>query len=826
MATIRNLIIRISVSQNTDKGIRRVNASLQRTNRQLNSVNKDSDRFSRMLSKLGRSSLSGLTGGLSKVASFSKAAVIGLTAIASAAASINTVVQAGGALAPLTGGLLLLPAAALGAAAAMGTLTLATSGVKDAMKAAISGGDPKDLADAIKGLAPAAKATTVEVARLRPQLRGIQQAAQQAVFRPLVGQLTAVTKVLAGPLKVGVAQVGNQFGLAGRRVAEFARQAQTVKTLQLAFVATGMSIRNLSPAIQPVLAGMRSLAAVGLSFLPGLATSAGSLAARFGQWAQQVAASGRAAQWIANALATLKQLGGVVVQVGGILKSVLSAASAAGSGFIGVLGAALAKLNAFLKTAQGQAALQSIFQALAAIGATLGPVIASIVGGLGQLAAPIGRLATMVGPILTTAIQALAPALAALEPGIASLLQGLSGAITAIAPVLKPLAQALGQIGVALAPILPMLGQFIGQLGVRLAPLLGQLIIAIGPLVGAFIQLLGALSPLIPPVAVLVVQLVQGLVPVLTPLIALVGQIAGVIGQFLVGAFQQLVPVVVQLLPVISQVVQTLGAAFLQVLVALAPALLQLLQSLLPLLPAVVQLLPPLAQIVVALTPIITLVIKLASAVLRVLVPILVYLITVLAKLAAGILTGLAKAITWLVSMLGRIGGWVVGAFKGAGKWLYNIGKTILIGLWNGIAAMGSWVARQIGNLVKAIIPGPIRAVLGIHSPSRVTTELGRLTGQGLAVGMVAATGLVQRAAGGLAQAAVPAIPGTAVPVPAMAAAGAQGAGAAATPSTKTLADAIKAALHGVTVQMDGKPVGQIVSRQLGRQTDQRRRTG
>jgi hypothetical protein len=41
-----------------------------------------------------------------------------------------------------------------------------------------------------------------------------------------------------------------------------------------------------------------------------------------------------------------------------------------------------------------------------------------------------------------------------------------------------------------------------------------------------------------------------------------------------------------------------------------------------------------------------------------------------------------------------------------------------------------------------------------------------------------------------------------------------------------TLARAVSAALNGVTVQMDSKPVGQIVSRQVGQATSLRRKTG
>src|SRR5690348_2466253 len=129
MATIRNLIVRISVTENTDKGIRKVTTSLRETNREIDSANNDSNRFSGTLSKLGRTSLGGLTSGLSKVAQFTKVAAIGLTAVATAAASLNTVTQAGVALAPLIGGLALLPAVAVAGATALGTLKLATSGM-------------------------------------------------------------------------------------------------------------------------------------------------------------------------------------------------------------------------------------------------------------------------------------------------------------------------------------------------------------------------------------------------------------------------------------------------------------------------------------------------------------------------------------------------------------------------------------------------------------------------------------------------------------------------------------------------------------------------
>jgi hypothetical protein len=63
-------------------------------------------------------------------------------------------------------------------------------------------------------------------------------------------------------------------------------------------------------------------------------------------------------------------------------------------------------------------------------------------------------------------------------------------------------------------------------------------------------------------------------------------------------------------------------------------------------------------------------------------------------------------------------------------------------------------------------------------------------------------------------------------PSPVPVGAGAAPRSASTGPDARTLAAAVAQALHGTTVQLDGKPVGAIVSRHLGQSTDLRRRTG
>jgi phage-related protein len=663
----------------------------------------------------------------------------------------------------------------------MGTLHLALTGVGDAFKAAL-GDDPKKFADSLKNLSPAARGVATELHKLRPELLGIKNAAQDALFRPLVGQLTLVARALSGPVRTGAAAVAAQFGLAGRQVAEFARQGKSVELVRAAFGQTQLSVSILRSALVPLLSGFRALATEGLGFLPRIATAVAQIATRFGEWLQKIVASGQATKWINNFFATLSQLGGVLKNVGGIVSSVFSAASAAGSGFLGVIGQALARLNQFLKTAAGQAALRSIFQALAQIGATLGPVIAALVTQLGALAKPIGDLARLIGPILTIAINALGPALVRLEPGLAALFGGLSSLISGIAPALPGLARALSELGVSL-------GQALSDPDFQKG---------IVDLVGAFSTLLGAAGPLLPIIARLAGTLVTALAPVVPPLATAVATFASALGD-------QLGRVIAAIAPTLPDLAKALGDLLIA-LIPLLPPLANILIAATPLIPvltALIQWLTPMAPYLAAAAaawwllniamdanPIGLIIIAVAALVLGVIYATKHWTGFKDALVAAwhGIVTGTNAAVSGIlaaIEFVGRIPLLVIGyfadmgrgtynqlktfvgyvasvpgaigrIFSGAGKWLYGVGKDLIIGLWNGLVSLSGWLYNRLVSLVKAIIPAPIRWALGINSPSKVTTEIGRLTGMGLALGLEGTASHVRSAAGTLAEAAVP----------------------------------------------------------------------
>jgi hypothetical protein len=76
-------------------------------------------------------------------------------------------------------------------------------------------------------------------------------------------------------------------------------------------------------------------------------------------------------------------------------------------------------------------------------------------------------------------------------------------------------------------------------------------------------------------------------------------------------------------------------------------------------------------------------------------------------------------------------------------KKMLNIGKDIVRGIWDGIVAMGDWLADKISDFTEGIVDG-IKDSLEINSPSKVLAdEVGKYMAQGIGVGFESEMGSV-----------------------------------------------------------------------------------
>lgn len=643
------------------------------------------------------------------------------------------------ALAPAAGILAAIPALAVGAAAAVGVLRLAFAGVADAIK-----GDPEALAK----LAPAARSVVGEIRALQPALDGIRTTVQQAVFAPLIGQVSDLARTWLPLLKSRLADLGESWGQFLAQVAEGARTPQFVAGIDAALRATDGAVGALRVAVVPL---MQAVGAVVGAFSPAMTSAAISVAGLAREFAAFILAaqqSGQLAAFVAQVATTLRQIGGILVQLGGIVAAVVSAAQSAGGGLLGSLQLILTQVNAFLSAGEGHSALQAFFAATSAALHALLPIVLQLVAALGP------ALATLLGP------------------------QGLAGALTALAPAAGPVGEALGAIARAAAPLLVLIGALAGRVLSELAGMIAALLDVLGPMIGFIAQAATAVEQaLLPAILALIrgglpaaVALGTALTNALAPLVPVIAQLATLFVSNVLPALQQVEGQLVgALLPVLAQAAAQIGGALLDALQQLAPYIPALAQ-------AAAEFAVALVQVLIAAAPLIPVVAGLFAqglsadgtiAGIRLLTGALTFMaqsLTDSAARLAAVVTWLIMAKTWAEQTAGSIAAGfgaalayiselparVRAVFDGARSWLVDAGRNIVDGLLDGIRGMFAKAVAAARELGRQMI-GAAKDALGIASPSTVFAGIGHDTVAGFVLGVENAQPVAARAMSALA---------------------------------------------------------------------------
>ena len=190
--------------------------------------------------------------------------------------------------------------------------------------------------------------------------------------------------------------------------------------------------------------------------------------------------------------------------------------------------------------------------------------------------------------------------------------------------------------------------------------------------------------------------------------------------------------------------------------------------------------------------------------------------IDLLKGLKDGAVEQASKLFVWLTGLPASIGRQV----GDLASLLWFSGWELIAGLWAGIKARATQLFTDLANLAVDIL-GAITDPLGIFSPSRAFREVGENMMKGLMQGLEKQSVQVNATVGNIASGTVAAAAG----IPAPAGAVVAGAGPISpTGAEDRLAEAIAlavarelpAALEGVSIELDGELVGQVVSRRQG----------
>ncbi|MEV8395914.1 MULTISPECIES: phage tail tape measure protein [unclassified Streptomyces] len=115
---------------------------------------------------------------------------------------------------------------------------------------------------------------------------------------------------------------------------------------------------------------------------------------------------------------------------------------------------------------------------------------------------------------------------------------------------------------------------------------------------------------------------------------------------------------------------------------------------------------------------------------------------------------GLASRVVGLVSYVRGLPGRLMSAAGNLGSLLYNKGRNVVQGLWNGIRSMGGWLAGRVASFARNSVTGAVKGALGINSPStEMADQVGHWLPPGIAQGAEDNRGVLTRTMSSLVQA-------------------------------------------------------------------------
>lgn len=654
-------------------------------------VDANTDPIGAALSSLDR--LASGTG--SKLSGLLKFGAVGIAA-AGAAQSILALTAA---LAPAAGLLAAGPAVILGYAAATGTLKLALTGVSDAFGAALTG-SAKEFNKSLEDLSPAARAAANEVRALKPAFDELRTSVQDAFFQQIEGDITKAATALQGPLLASLTNVSSAWGVAAQGVLAYVQSSQGVSNVISILGGAQAGVEGLSATTNGLTAGfLQAAAAISQAFGARFGTAISNAGTSFATFLQNAANSGQAVAWVEGALTVLKQLGGVLANVGSILSGVFQAGSDVGAGFLANLQKITASFSQFVNSAKGQAAIGALFSTLGTIAAQLGPIFAALVTQIGAIAPALAPVFQALGPALTGLISSLGPALAAIAPALQGVATGLAGAFKAIGPALAPLGTAIGAILTALSPLLPVIGQLVAAVATALAPVISALAGALKPVIAA---IAGALTPILPPLTMAFVTLATAL----KPLIVLIGT---TLGQVITA----LAPILTTLVGIITQVVTAFAPLIEQLVTALTPILPPIIEAFSAILQAILPLVPVLIQLVTAMTPFVSLIISAIAPIIQFVAELIKWVtINAVVPVIQAVVSVLTTIIGAVTNVLAKVAGFV---------------PTVISFFSNLASNVSSLVSGLVNSVVGFFASLPIRGVNAVRS---IVSLLGNLFGQ------------------------------------------------------------------------------------------------
>lgn len=430
--------------------------------------------------------------------------------------------------------------------------------------------------------------------------------------------------------------------------------------------------------------------------------------------------------------------------------SITSKLGGVGNAIAGVFGPALTSLGPKL---------------LGAVQPAMG-VVANLASGFGSATVVLGVL-SIAAAVAGTAFVAMGGDITQVASNIASNIVGIADAIPGLASqinsVLPQVASGLASAGPTLAHAFEVL---FGQMGAAWQQIAPGLLEAVGAAAGAICDILVASAP----------SLMAGAMQAFTFILQALTEVAGQLAEAAPQILQGLVDGFVANAPALFEAAQGLFMGLVDGVVAIIPALAAALPQIIDVfisgLPGFVGTLLQAAvdlfvAIVNAIPVILPGLIGNIGNLIGTVVSNLPGFIGALLGAAVTLFTAIVTAVPQIIgSLLGAVGNLLNQAKNAITSFdLGSAGRAFIQGFVNGVTGLASWVVDRVCGVFNGVV-GAVKALLGIHSPSRVMAGLGGYTVDGFVVGIAGGKRDVYKAAQDLAEAAQSGVDGYALNVP------------------------------------------------------------
>lgn len=323
------------------------------------------------------------------------AIIIGVTTAGGA------IIELVGALTAAMGAFAAIPGVAAPIIGAFGAIKIATLGMEDAFKA-LAKGDAEKLAEALKGLSPAAQEFVLAAGRIRESFKPIQQAVQEEFFKGLGKQMELVAQTSFPMLRKGLVDISKEMNGLLLEAARVARepffQGMIAKTLET----TAQSTNTLKGAIEPLAQAVSGLVTVGLPYTNMLADWIVKQSKVAATYVNSADGQRELTQMINAGISALGKLLDLAGSVASLFVSLFNVSNKEGISFIDTLTKIVDQVNAWVNSAEGQKLLQSLFEVTNEIFVELAKTVGTILVAFLKI---IDAFNNMDGPLKDVVVQ-------------------------------------------------------------------------------------------------------------------------------------------------------------------------------------------------------------------------------------------------------------------------------------------------------------------------------------------------------------------------------------------------------------------------------------